>query len=68
MARRLRECPVCTLRQTWLAKEERFVAHFFYGAGAWCAGGLKATKDQVAARKAGKKGRSIRTVSGGLPS
>jgi hypothetical protein len=68
MVSRKRECPKCTLRQTWLPAENTFEAHFFYGDRAWCSGGKKPSKEQIAARKAGKRGRSIRAVSGGLPS
>lgn len=67
MAGRKRECPVCHLQQVWLVGEQTFVAHFFQGDRRWCPGGKPPTKAQKAARKEGKKGHSIRGVSGGLP-
>jgi hypothetical protein len=68
MGKTLRECPKCTLRQPWNERDQIFEAHFFEGTVSWCKGGKPPTPEQKAARKASKKGRSIRAVSGGLPS
>ena len=67
MTRQTRECPRCTLPQVWLPAENTFAAHFFYGTMSWCAAGKRPTKQEILDRRAGKKGHSVRTVSGGLP-
>jgi hypothetical protein len=67
MASRKRECPVLHSSAIWIPAEERFAAHFCYGAKAQCRGGKTPTKLELDAREAGKRGHSIRIVSGGLP-
>lgn len=67
MVRRTREGPMCTLQQNWLPGQNTFAAHFFAGVQNWCKGGLAPTAEEKAARKAGKKKRSVRTIGGGLP-
>ncbi|MEC5185240.1 hypothetical protein RCH12_002716 [Cryobacterium sp. MP_3.1] len=63
-----RECPSCTLQQSWLPEENRFASHFFYGRMDWCSGGKRPTSKEKSDRKSGKRGHSIRAVNGGLPS
>ena len=62
-----RECAKCGLHFRALKGAHPIGPHFDLAMKRWCPGGRPPTNEEKAARKANKKGRSIRAASGGLP-